>query len=139
LLLIVLGVSSRLFRDRSGTLHVELTVPRAPGEFPGQRWRVLGNTFASGSTGVGFLEAKTGRRPEPQDRPKPRPEGRAGTTRREWPADYPDRARELHAQGLSCPKVAEELVVPFGTVKLWLWPDAQKRRRKPVGELEVHR
>jgi hypothetical protein len=45
-------------------------------------------------------------------------------------ADYPDRARELHAGGMSCPKVAAELGVPFGTAKLWLWPEAQKRRRR---------
>ena len=54
--------------------------------------------------------------------------GRAGTMRQSWPADYPDRAPELHANGLSCPKVAEELGVPFATAKFWIWPPATPAR-----------
>jgi hypothetical protein len=42
-------------------------------------------------------------------------------------AEAPDR------QGLSCPKVAAEVGVPWTTVKSWLWPEAQKRRRRAAG------
>jgi hypothetical protein len=39
-----------------------------------------------------------------------------------------ERARELHATGLSCPKVPAELDVPLATAKSWLWPRDQLAR-----------
>jgi hypothetical protein len=110
-------------RDAQGRLFCEVTVPRLGDEHAGQRWKILGNTFESGdSRRIGFLEEKTGRPAEPEER-QPRPEGRPSQSRRQkWPDDYPARDRELHAQGLSCPAVAEQLDVPFGTINLSLRP-----------------
>jgi hypothetical protein len=98
-------VSSRLVLDRYGRLVVEVTVPRTPGEVAGDRMLVLGNSFEADGLGVGFLGAPTARKPEPQERQQLRVEARPATVRQTWPDDYPDRARALHAQGLSCPKV----------------------------------
>lgn len=70
-----------------------------------------------------MLGVPSGHTPEPVEQ-ETRPVGRTGGVRSLWPADYPERARELHAGGLSCPKVAEELGVPFATAKWWIWPPA---------------
>jgi hypothetical protein len=70
----------------------------------------------------GFTGTSNGRQAEPADQPKPQPEARpGGGSRRTYPPDYPQRARELHASGSSCPKVAAELDVPFATAKWWIW------------------
>ena len=120
-------------RDAQGRpFAVEVTVPRLGDEYPGRRWKILGNAIG-GDGRVGFLEAKTGREPEPGEWSPSQPVGRAETSRHAWPADYPAKARELHAAGLSCPKVAAELDVPWTTVKSWLWPaghEPRKQRRK---------
>lgn len=44
-----------------------------------------------------------------------------------WPPELADRARELYAAGGDRPAVAEQLAVPFGTVKAWLFADARQR------------
>lgn len=116
-------MSSRLARDSHGRLVCIVTTP-SPRLEHGQRFVVLGNQIECAGTGISFVGAPTGRKPEPIDR-QPRPnEGRTGTVRQTWPAEYPDRARELHGQGLSCPRVAAELGIPFGTAKSWIWPVA---------------
>jgi hypothetical protein len=54
-----------------------------------------------------------------------RPEGRTGGVRHSWPADYPERARALRADGLSCSMIGAKLSsVPFNTVKDWLYKRA---------------
>jgi hypothetical protein len=37
-------------------------------------------------------------------------------------------AHRVHAQGLSCPEIAERLSVRFPVVKSWLWDTAEKQR-----------
>lgn len=115
-------MSSRLARDSHGRLVCIVTTP-SPRLEHGQRFLVLGNQIECAGTRISFVGAPTGRRPEPIDQPRPA-RGCTGTVRQSWPADYPDRARELHADGLSCPTVAEELGVPFATAKTWIWPVA---------------
>jgi hypothetical protein len=39
-----------------------------------------------------------------------------------------EEARQLHAEGLTCPQVAARLGVPFPTVKCWLWNTTEKKR-----------
>lgn len=115
-------MGSKLVRDASGRpLEVVVTTASAP--FPlGTRFRVLGNSLECAGPGIGFLGESTRRRAEPHEQPTPQPEARpGGGARRTYPADYPERARELHAGGLSCPKVAAELEVPFTTAKTWIW------------------
>lgn len=122
-------MASRVIRGPSGRARgVVITVPSA-GLDHGQRFRVLGDTItAGGPSECVFAGAPTGRRTEPIDQPR-LGQGRAGTVRQSWPDSYPARARELHAEGLSCPKVAEELGVPFATAKFWIWPPATPARR----------
>ena len=86
----------------------------------GATFTIVGNTFETGGTSIGFLGVQTGRPPDLVERQK-RPTGKP--TQR--PADFPAQARELHASGLSCPQVAAKLGVPFGTAKLWIWPASQ--------------
>ena len=55
-----------------------------------------------------------------------RREGRPCGRRSSWPADYPERARALRADGLSCSMIGAELGgVPFNTVKGWLYQQQQ--------------
>jgi hypothetical protein len=120
------GVSSKLERDEQGRLFAVVVVPRAPGESPGQRWRLLGNTFNSGR--IGFLGTPTGRAPDLVEMRKQVAYERRGPNH-QWPPELAEQARELHADGLSCPKVAAKMGVPFGTMKTWLWPPQRDRNR----------
>lgn len=128
-------MSSRLARDRLGRLVVVVTAPQ-PGCDAGARFLALGNTLEAAGTGVWFLGVPTGRRAERAGREAPA-NGRPGQPRQVWPPDYPERARMLHAQGLSCPKVAEQLEVPFGTAKSWIWAESQtwahRKARRQTG------
>jgi hypothetical protein len=64
-------MSSRLVRERHGRLVVVVTVPRVVGETHGDTMLVLGDSFVDGGRRIGFLEVKTGRPPEPEERSQP--------------------------------------------------------------------
>jgi DNA invertase Pin-like site-specific DNA recombinase len=105
-------------------LIVVVTTP-SPGLAVGQRSRVVGTRLEAAGPGISFLEEKPGRPATAADAPpKPR---RAGTRREAWPDDYPERARELRAQGHSTREIGAELGIPFSTAKWWLSAAGRER------------